>query len=62
MCALIVKSARDMWVAAGNPPRYRYVFLRTQWGISPDIDAKLDLMPEGHGGEGNKLNWRTGLF
>lgn len=49
MCALIVKSARFQWAGEGDRPSYGYLFVSTQWDISPDIDAKLDLMPEDQG-------------
>lgn len=49
ICALIVKSARFQWTGEGEPPSYGYLFVSTQWDISPDIDAKLDLMPEDQG-------------
>jgi len=49
MCALIVKSARFQWTGEGDPPPYGYLFVSTRWDLSPDIDAKLDLMPEGQG-------------
>jgi hypothetical protein len=49
MCALIMKSARFQWTGEGDPPSYGYLFVSTQWDISPDIDAKLDLMPEDQG-------------
>lgn len=49
MCALIVKSARFQWTGEGDRPPYGYLFVRAQWDISPDIDARLDLMPEGEG-------------
>ena len=49
MCALIVKSARFQWTGEGAPPPYGYLFVSTQWDLSPDIDAKLDLMPEDQG-------------
>lgn len=49
ICALILKSARFQWAGEGDRPPYGYLFVSTQWDISPDIDAKLDLMPEGQG-------------
>lgn len=49
ICALIVKSARFQWTGEGDRPAYGYLFVSTQWEISPDIDARLDLMPEDQG-------------
>lgn len=49
ICALIVKSARFQWTGEGDRPPYGYLFVSTQWILSPDIDAKLDLMPENQG-------------
>lgn len=49
ICALIIKSARFQWAGEGDRPAYGYLFVSTQWDISPDIDAKLDLMPEDQG-------------
>lgn len=49
ICALIIKSARFQWAGEGDRPPYGYLFVSTQWDMSPDIDAKLDLMPEDQG-------------
>lgn len=49
ICALIIKSARFQWASEGDRPPYGYLFVSAQWDISPDIDAKLDLMPEDQG-------------
>jgi hypothetical protein len=39
ICALIIKSARFQWAGKGAPPPYGYLFVSTQWDISPDIDV-----------------------
>lgn len=49
ICALVIKSARFQWAGEGERPSYGYLFVSTQWDVSPDIDAKLDLMPEDQG-------------
>lgn len=49
ICALIIKSARFQWAGEGDRPSYGYLFVSALWDISPDIDAKLDLMPEDQG-------------
>ncbi|WP_337829226.1 hypothetical protein [Pseudonocardia sp. TMWB2A] len=58
MCKLAVKDAGFTWTTSDKLPDYGYLFINARSDMTPDVDAKLDLMPEGGGLAVTLVLWR----
>lgn len=60
MCKLAVNEARFTWTTSDKLPDYGYLFIYASSDVTPDMDAKLDLMPEGSGLPTTLIFWNDG--
>ena len=58
LCKLAVKDAGFTWTTSDKLPDYGYIFINARSDMTPDVDAKLDLMPEGDGLAVTLVLWR----